>query len=519
MLLNKCKILDCTLRDGGYYTDWNFSSSFFDNYLTTVKSLPISILEIGYISDAKDSLSSFYHLNNKIIKYAKSKVRKDQKIFAMINFKELRNSKHLQKLLVNKIKYLDGIRFAVAPKNIIDFRKLIFPLKNKYQKLSFNLNLMYLSDWIENDNLVEKIFKNLPKNIETLAFVDSFGALEPNQIKKFLEKINNKYSNLYNYGCHFHNNCGLALANSIVAKNNNCSTIDATFSGMGRGAGNAETELILATDITKQKQIKGFHLNNFLEELKKLKNKLNWGSSFAYAFAAKNGYSQSEMMDLIQKRRLDPSTAIEVISNNKKKNKIKFKNLNNLNNLLKFKKLNKKTPILIGGAKSFAHHGGQLLKSISKHSPIFFSGSSSLNNFLDLKLKIKNPKYLILTGNEIKKIKQKKIGNKFYAREFKGIIAEQNFLPIRLKKKLKNIVYSNTVAENPLMLIGKLFLKIRIKKLHIAFFDGNIENEKDKILFNETQNSISALLKQKLDISTITKSAFSLTYVNPWIND
>jgi len=27
------------------------------------------------------------------------------------------------------------------------------------------------------------------------------------------------------------------------------------------------------------------------------------------------------------------------------------------------------------------------------------------------------------------------------------------------------------------------------------------------------------LLKQKLDISTITKSAFSLTYVNPWIND
>ncbi len=75
------------------------------------------------------------------------------------------------------------------------------------------------------------------------------------------------------------------------------------------------------------------------------------------------------------------------------------------------------------------------------------------------------------------------------------------------------------MAENPLMLIGKLFLKIRIKKLHIAFFDGNIENEKDKILFNETQNSISALLKQKLDISTITKSAFSLTYVNPWIND
>ena len=52
----------------------------------------------------------------------------------MINFKELRNSKHLQKLLVNKIKYFYGTRFAVSPKNIINFRKLIFPLKNKYKK-------------------------------------------------------------------------------------------------------------------------------------------------------------------------------------------------------------------------------------------------------------------------------------------------------------------------------------------------------------------------------------------------
>ena len=50
---------------------------------------------------------------------------------------------------------------------------------------------------------------------------------------------------------------------------------------MGRGAGNAETELMLACDTEKRKNIKGFHLNNLLEELKKLKDKLDWGSSFA----------------------------------------------------------------------------------------------------------------------------------------------------------------------------------------------------------------------------------------------
>ena len=95
--INK-KILDCTLRDGGYYTDWNFSSDFVNKYLLTIKTLPISNIEIGYISDNKDKLGPFYHLDETIIKNVKSKIRRDQKLFAMINFKEIKNSMHLYKL-------------------------------------------------------------------------------------------------------------------------------------------------------------------------------------------------------------------------------------------------------------------------------------------------------------------------------------------------------------------------------------------------------------------------------------
>ena len=51
-----------------------------------------------------------------------------------------------------------------------------------------------------------------------------------------------------------------------------------------------------------REKIIGFHLNNFLERLDKLKTEMRWGSSFPYAFAATNGYSQSDMMDLIQKK-------------------------------------------------------------------------------------------------------------------------------------------------------------------------------------------------------------------------
>ena len=63
-------------------------------------------------------------------------------------------------------------------------------------------------------------------------------------------------------------------------------------------------------------------LNNLLEVFEELKIDMKWGSSFAYAFAATNGFSQSEMMNLMQKRRLDPGTAVKAITNslNKEKN-------------------------------------------------------------------------------------------------------------------------------------------------------------------------------------------------------
>ena len=41
-------VLDCTLRDGGYYNKWNFSNSFIRNYLTTQNKISSDIIEIGF---------------------------------------------------------------------------------------------------------------------------------------------------------------------------------------------------------------------------------------------------------------------------------------------------------------------------------------------------------------------------------------------------------------------------------------------------------------------------------------
>ncbi len=508
-------VLDCTLRDGGYYTGWNFSKNLFENYLKTISKLNVSIIELGYISDAKDNNGLFYHLNKEILSKAKSLIRKDQKIFAMINFKEIKSVNQLDKLLADKKNILNGVRFAIPPSKIKNLSVMINKISRKYKNMSFNINLMYLSKWIDDERVLKNVLSNVSKNIEILSFVDSYGALVPEQIKKFLINVKSKNLKGLKVGTHFHNNCGLALANSLAAHNCGSEIIDTTFTGMGRGAGNAETELLLANLSSENKKISGFELSNLLEIFYEMKKKMNWGSSFAYAFAAMNGFSQSQMMDLIQNKRLDPGTAVKAIANTKSQsNAIKFKNINKLT---KLKNCKKNFPILIGGAPSLLDYGEYFFDKINNNRPIILSGSNALFNFLKLGIKIKNPLLLILSGSEIKKINIFKKKNIFREINLYGIIAEEEFLPKNFNfKNKKNLATSSSIALNPLYLVGLVLVNLKIKKFYLAFFDGNPESEKGRIVMSDTQESVKKISEMGVEINTLTKSYLKVKQLNFW---
>ena len=44
------KILDCTIRDGGYYTNWDFDQNLISEYCKSMEELPIEYIEVGYKS-------------------------------------------------------------------------------------------------------------------------------------------------------------------------------------------------------------------------------------------------------------------------------------------------------------------------------------------------------------------------------------------------------------------------------------------------------------------------------------
>ena len=57
---NKIKILDCTLRDGGYYNKWDFDREIVDRYLQAVKAASIDVVELGFRSLPKNTFIGPY---------------------------------------------------------------------------------------------------------------------------------------------------------------------------------------------------------------------------------------------------------------------------------------------------------------------------------------------------------------------------------------------------------------------------------------------------------------------------
>jgi len=64
------KILDCTLRDGGYINDWAFTNSQIKNIIKSLKDSHIDIVECGYLNDkiGKELGSTLFNTTNVVDK-------------------------------------------------------------------------------------------------------------------------------------------------------------------------------------------------------------------------------------------------------------------------------------------------------------------------------------------------------------------------------------------------------------------------------------------------------------------
>ena len=108
------------------------------------------------------------------------------------------------------------------------------------------INIMAISTASENELDLALELLAAQSKASVIYLVDSYGSLYPEQIRRLADKyirIAEKYGK--RVGIHAHNNQQLAFANTIEACAFGVSYLDATMSGMGRGAGNCYMELLL----------------------------------------------------------------------------------------------------------------------------------------------------------------------------------------------------------------------------------------------------------------------------------
>ena len=307
----KIRILDCTLRDGGYYNNWFFKSDLVKRYLNDIKNSSIDAIELGFrFPDKKLSLGPHaYTLDSYLNEF---EIPKKVLICVMINaknfFKDNDFKKGLDSVLLNKVfkkknnSCLNMIRIAINFDDFLYSKMIAKKLKKLGYKIALNLMQANHKSLISYKKTVSEI--NKWKLINILVFADSLGNMDPDQVKDILKIFKLEFDK--EIGIHTHNNKGFALINSLVSATNGIDWIDSTICGMGRGAGNVTTENLLI-ELNQRNLHKGNvkQLQNTVDDFTKLQFKFKWGSNIYYHYAANNNIHPTFVQTLLSDNRYE----------------------------------------------------------------------------------------------------------------------------------------------------------------------------------------------------------------------
>ena len=296
------KILDCTLRDGGYYTDWDFDSQTVDSYIKAMNTLPIDYLEIGYRNKpSKEYLGKFGYSPVSVLKHLRENCTK--KLVVMLNEKSTKPS-DLETLLGPIVGLVDMIRIAIDPKNFD--RAVVLAKAVKAMGFEVGFNCMYMSKWsTEYEGFLTKL-SALNDFCDLFCMVDSFGGVTPEDVTNIYYEV--RANTTVPVGFHGHNNLQLGLINTITAMKLGVDYVDATILGMGRGAGNLNMELLLTyLNAHEGIQVDFNVLGDVISAFTPLMEKYQWGTNLPYMLARANRIPQKRFdQDLLSSYQEEP---------------------------------------------------------------------------------------------------------------------------------------------------------------------------------------------------------------------
>ena len=529
MKQNQINILDCTLRDGGYVNDWNFSNKDIKKTIKKLVNANIEIVECGFLDTNKGKNNNStrfesYEVLEKLI--SDIKLSENQLLVAMVDL----NSYDLSTLpnITNNSK-IKGIRLVFRRTNYneaIDQAKL---LKQKGFKVFMQPMSTVSFSNEELKSFLEKI-NNL--NPYAVYIVDTVGSMYQDTFLNLYSEVEKTLNNDIKLGFHSHNNLQLSYAIAIDFINsvkNREIIIDSSIYGMGRGAGNLNTELL--ADFLNKKYSKNYEIENILELIDSyfyaLYKANQWGYSLAHFLSASYSVHPNYASYLLDTKRLSINEIKTILSLIPNKNvyeysKTLIEELYFMHNSSKQKLV--KEPSFDSNRKILLLGSGQNIKSKIKE------------------IKEKRDEYLIISLNHKPDFltpdfyffnSQKRYDEFIDTIEKYNIIASSNReVNTNYTLNYKDLSTINDSFQNDVSVVMMMnyFKNKSLKNIYLAGIDGfkidagNYSYEEDDKLVDETSinelnNSIKKaieILSKDIKIEFITETIFKI-YEKPKI--
>ena len=242
-MLKSLKVLDCTLRDGGYCNEWHFGNGNIKKIVKGLMDAGIDIVECGFLGNKKvhtADVTQFNHIGE-FTEFLPEN-RNDRTMFVcMINYGEY-NADDIEEYDGNSV---DAVRVAFHKNNRLSALEFCRDIQAKGYKIF--VQAMVSRNYSDEEFLD---LLNRVNEIKPYAFyiVDSFGTMKRNELIRLFYMVEHNLADGIAIGWHSHNNMQLSYANAQTLVDIHTKReliIDSSIHGMGRGAGNLNTELFV----------------------------------------------------------------------------------------------------------------------------------------------------------------------------------------------------------------------------------------------------------------------------------
>lgn len=302
--MGSIKLLDCTLRDGGYLNDWQFGHNNIVNIFERLVSAGVDIIEVGFLDERRS-----YDYNRTIMPDSASVERVYENLDAgtsmlvgMIDY----GTCSISNVVPCEESILDGIR-VIFKKHL---RKEAMEFCGQLKGLGYKVFAQLVSITSYEDNELMDLIR-LANEVKPYAvsMVDTYGLMHQENLMHYFRLLNEHLNREICVGYHSHNNFQMAYANCIEFLAQNVErdiVLDGTIYGMGKSAGNAPIELL--TMHMNQHYGKQYDTSQILEAIDssvmEFYQKNPWGYNMFYYISASNDCHPNYVSYLMNKRTL-----------------------------------------------------------------------------------------------------------------------------------------------------------------------------------------------------------------------